>query len=610
MRKKIEVILLALVLAISCAVPAFAATTYKDLTGHWAKTYLEDLAGRGLMTGYSDGTMRPDSNMTTCQLLVLLSRMYSLTDAQKAVIEDDYGAAVQAAVDSSSSWAYENLDICLAAGIVTADELKTLNLSGSVNKEEFALFLTRAMQLSDEAASLPASSLTYQDAASITEVCRGSVAELATLGIVKGNTKNQFLPASSVTRAVAATMISRALDYLEAQKVTLTLAAYAGYTQTEGILTAVSDDTVSLCGFDGYIREYTLSGGTAVTVNGVSGTIDSGYVGQYAKITLKSGAVARVAANTDSSIKWVQGTFYSATSPTSSSTVLTVKNPTTGVKTDYTLSGSATVTLDGKSTDISSVSYGDFVTVMLQSNKATRVCAVSGDSQLSGSISELDYGTTTTLKLLAKDGGTYCFSLNIASLPTVKRGDTAVGFDRLKVGDAVTVTVQDFAVTTIQETAAETTVTGVLASITTTVSGTTWVITPDAGAAFTLTLDGDATAFSGTTSIGISDIRPGDKVTATVYSNTIVKVSLQSRESVATKLTGTVLYVDTAGKRITALTSAGKLVYVSTASAASILSADTGKTISLSGVQPSSNLIAYGTYTSSAAFTATSVVIE
>ena len=609
MRKRILSVILVLALAISCSVQAFA-TTYTDLSGHWAKTYLENLADKGLLTGYQDGTMRPDSNMTTCQLLVLLSRMYSLTDVQKGLIEDDYGSVVKANVASTFSWAYANLDICLAAGIVTESELKTLDLSSNVDKEQFSLFLTRAMQLSDEAGSLTASSLTYIDAANIFEACVGPVAELATLGIVKGNTKNQFLPKSSVTRAVAATMISRALDYLQTKSVTLTIAGYAGYTGVDGILAAVGDGTVSLRGFDGYTREFPLPSAAAVTVNGTSGSIDSGDVGQYTKITMKNGAVTRVAVNTDSSIKWVQGTFYSITSTTSTTTMITVKDPSTGTKTDYKLSNTATVTLNDKSSDATSLSYGDFLTVMLQNNVATKVCAVSSDSQLSGKISSMEYGTTTILKILGTDGGTYCFSLAIGSLPTIQRGDTAITIDQLKTGDAVTLTLKSFAITLIQATDTATTITGELTSITATASGTNWVITTDEGSTVTLSLDESVSAINGTTSILLSSIQPGNRVTVTVYHNTIAKVSLLSAESVSTKVSGTVLYVDANNKQITVLNSSSKLIYISTASTISILVTSTGKTITLSSVQVGSNLVAYGSYGNSSVFSAKSIIIE
>jgi len=609
MRKKFLSIILVLALAISCSVQALAAT-YTDLSGHWAKTYLEDLADKGLLTGYSDGTMRPDINMTTCQLLVLLSRMYTLTDVQKGLIEDDYGSVINAAVASTSSWAYANLDICLAAGIVTEDELKTLDLTSNINKEQFALFLTRALQLSDDAEALTVSNLTYSDAANISEACVGSVAELATLGIVKGDTKNQFLPKSNVTRAVAATMISRALDYLDSKTVTLTIAGYAGFTGVDGIITAVGSGTVDMRGFDGYIREYQLPSSAAVTVNGTTGVIDSGDVGQYTKITMKNGVVTRAAVNTDSTIKWVQGTFYSITSTTSTTTTITVKDPTAGTKTDYKISSTATVTLNDKSSDINSLSYGNFLTVMLQNNVVTKVCAVSGDGQLSGKISAIEYGTTTAFKLLGTDGGTYCFSLAIGNLPTIQRGDTAITIDQLKTGDAVTLTLKSFVITLIQETDPASTITGELTAITATATGTDWVIATDAGTSLTLSLDESVSVTSGTTSILLSAVQPGNRVTVTVYHNTIAKVALLSSESAATKVSGSVLYVDTTNKQITLLTSSSKLVYVSTASTVSILVTSTGKTIALSAVQVGASLVAYGSYNSSSVFSAKSIIIE
>ena len=128
MKKRFLGVILAIAMAISFSVQAFAAS-YTDISGHWAEEYLEDLADRGLLTGYQDGTMRPDLNMTTCQLLVLLSRLYSPTTVQKELITEDYGSIVKTTVPTTFSWAYDNLAICLASGILTQSELNTISLS-------------------------------------------------------------------------------------------------------------------------------------------------------------------------------------------------------------------------------------------------------------------------------------------------------------------------------------------------------------------------------------------------------------------------------------------------------------------------------------------------
>lgn len=608
MKKRFLGVILAIAMAISFSVQAFAAS-YTDISGHWAEEYLEDLADRGLLTGYQDGTMRPDLNMTTCQLLVLLSRLYSPTTVQKELITEDYGSIVKTTVPTTFSWAYDNLAICLASGILTQSELNTISLSSDIQKEQFALFLTRALQLSDAADALSDSVLSYTDAADISESCRGSVAELASLGIVQGTSDNQFLPQSHISRAVVAAMVSRSLDYLKNNSLTLEIEKYKGYTEAEGIISSVDASTLELCGFDGLTREFIIPSGASVTVNDVSKTITSAYEGEYAKITLKNGTVTGVTIDTDSTATWVQGTVSSTTS-TSSENSITVVNPTTGNTTTYQVSTSATITQDDSTVPLTSVSYEDFVTLMLQGNVVTKIRAASGNDQFSGTISQINYGTTTIFKVLGEDGSVYCFSLDIAALPVIKRGDTVISLDRLKVGDTVSVTRKNFAVSLIQEAGTENEVTGELTSVTTTTSGTNWVITTDSGSTMTLSVDEEVSVYNGSTSILLSDIQVGDTVKVVIYDSTITEIYLQSQMASSTKVSGTVLNVDASNKQITVLTSSNKLIYIKVTSSTTILATSTGKTVSLSSVSSKSSLAAYGSYSSSTVFTATSIVIE
>lgn len=608
MKKRFLGVILAIAMAISFSVQAFAAS-YTDISGHWAEEYLEDLADRGLLTGYQDGTMRPDLNMTTCQLLVLLSRLYSPTTVQKELITEDYGSIVKTTVPTTFSWAYDNLAICLASGILTQSELNTISLSSDIQKEQFALFLTRALQLSDAADALSDSVLSYTDAADISESCRGSVAELASLGIVQGTSDNQFLPQSHISRAVVAAMVSRSLDYLKNNSLTLEIEKYKGYTEAEGIISSVDASTLELCGFDGLTREFIIPSGASVTVNDVSKTITSAYEGEYAKITLKNGTVTGVTIDTDSTAMWVQGTVSSTTS-TSSENSITVVNPTTGNTTTYQVSTSATITQDDSTVPLTSVSYEDFVTLMLQGNVVTKIRAASGNDQFSGTISQINYGTTTIFKVLGEDGSVYCFSLDIAALPVIKRGDTVISLDRLKVGDTVSVTRKNFAVSLIQEAGTENEVTGELTSVTTTTSGTNWVITTDSGSTMTLSVDEEVSVYNGSTSILLSDIQVGDTVKVVIYDSTITEIYLQSQMASSTKVSGTVLNVDASNKQITVLTSSNKLIYIKVTSSTTILATSTGKTVSLSSVSSKSSLAAYGSYSSSTVFTATSIVIE
>ncbi len=221
---------------------------------------------------------------------------------------------------------------------------------------------------------------------------------------------------------------------------------------------------------------------------------------------------------------------------------------------------------------------------------------------------EIEYGTTVTLKITDDDDVVFCFLLDISDLPTILRGGSEISIDRLNTGDAVTVTLESCAIVEISVEGEEDTITGELTSIITTTDGTNWVLATDDGTVSYL-IDENAAAYSGTTSILLSDIQVGDTVSVVVYGDTITEVYLQSALTSSEKVTGSVLAVDTSSKTIMILTASDKLVYIDASSVVTIISATTGSTMKLSAIETNSAIVAYGEYSSSTNFEAVSIIV-
>ena len=608
MKKRVLTSIMAIALAISLSVPAFA-TTYSDLTSHWAKTYMEALAASGYITGYSDGTMKPDKSITNGEALTLLSRLYSFTDLQYSLIDTDYGTIVKATVPSTMSWAYKNVEICLAAGIITESELKSIDLTATVTREQISVYLIRAVQLTAKADALSGVSLTFADASNISSGSVGSVAELVTIGIVKGDDKNNFAPKSIVTRAIVATMVYRTLDYIKTKGITLSAASYVGLAQSEGIIRSVNGDSFGICGYDGLTRMYTLSSKRKVTVNGTDGTLGSTYVGCKAVVTTQKGAATNLAIESASATDWVQGVVTSI-STSSSIGSLTVLKTDSAIVTSYNVPSTAKITRAGSTAAFTSIQKSDFVTMKLVGGIVSEVYAMSGDKTLAVSVSEIKYGTNISLSVTDSDGTMYAFQFPISSLPTIKRGDATVTIDRIKAGRDLTITIDDCKVTKIVIEGSTNTISGVVTSITTSTGGTAWVIKNTNGTTTSYTLDEDVTAYSGTTEINISKIAVGDSVSIVAYDDVITVVKLENSASLATKVSGAVLEVNANTAIITILTADQKLVYISVKSTVSILNVKTGTNLYYTGIAVGSSLVAYGEYADSRNFTAKSIIIE
>ena len=604
--RKIISLVLAIVMVLSLSVTAFAATSYSDLDGHWAKEYMEDLAEKGFLTGYEDGTMRPNQNITYAEALVFLSRFYDVDDQVMEWMKEDYSAVADSAVPVSMSWAKDGIIVCLGSGIITASELKDAELGSEIQKEVLCKYLARAIGI-----ILPDSrdvKLTFDDADTISAGCARHVMALLTAGIVNGDTNNNFTPKLSVTRAVVSTMVSRALKYTQENGTELVPAAYKGISLIPGIVYGATTKTLQMRTYDGQVVEYTVDADTKVMVDGKSGTLGSVYVG--CPVTVKDKDSKPLAINISSSSKetWVQGSIASLTK-SNTSPYMMVLDVLSGDKVRYNISPKAVVSIDGKESNLAGLTGDLFITCKVEDRLVTEIIAETSNGIKTGTIEELDFATIVSLKIKDEDNYVWCYQMPISSLPTVKRGDTPITIDMLALGDIVSVTTVKGAVTAITTGTKQEEITGVLSSITSTASETVWTIVDKDGINHTYKLDPMAKASDGKKDILVSSVKAGDSVALTVYDSVITEVRVAQTVASISTLSGTVLAVDTVEKKITLLNS-NKLMYVSTAGVPVIADAVKGVALKIGGIGENAKITVYGTYENPTTIKATVIVVE
>lgn len=238
--------LLALVMVLTATIlPASAATTFPDIQNHWAKSYIEAMTAAGMFKGYEDGNFKPENQLTTAEALALCARTVGLDSSTISDITTDYYDTVKTTLNNEQTWFYQEFSICLATGILTTSDLKSLYQSGDLTdpiaKEDLAVYLVRAMQLGPMAERLTSYPLTFDDASSISADAKPSVYLLHVYGIVEGDEFNNFSPKLNVTRAVMATMLTRAIAYMQAHGTSPDLPEYTDYAFRQGVISSVSE---------------------------------------------------------------------------------------------------------------------------------------------------------------------------------------------------------------------------------------------------------------------------------------------------------------------------------------------------------------------------------
>ncbi|HJA62814.1 MAG TPA: S-layer homology domain-containing protein [Candidatus Intestinimonas stercoravium] len=300
--------LLTWALALTLAVPALAlsasAATFPDITDHWARTYIEDMTAANMFKGYEDGTFKPENALTAAEALALCARAEGIDENTMTEISDGWEDEVDDILDGSQSWFYREFAVCLETGVLTTSELRSLAQSDALTepiaKEDLAVYLVRAMQLGPMAERLSSYPLTFQDTSSISESKRPYVYLLKNYGIVEGDQNNDFEPDRSVTRAVMATMLSRAIDFMEERGTSPDLPDYTSYDFQQGVI--ASTPTESSGGALLLTLKSDLTGETIGTVslpqdvtvyeNSMETTTSALKAGRHARVCLNSGGNA------------------------------------------------------------------------------------------------------------------------------------------------------------------------------------------------------------------------------------------------------------------------------------------------------------------------------
>ncbi|HOK49829.1 MAG TPA: S-layer homology domain-containing protein, partial [Sedimentibacter sp.] len=157
MKKLCKIILLSIVLSLLFTMAA-NALVFKDISNHWAKSYIERVEKNGLVSGYADGTFKPDNNVTVLETLIMMSRLYDIDEDIKKEIIDDYKPSLENMKNVTGyEWSLDYLALAIELGIVNEQAVKDMfsnrNIFNDIRREEVAVLLTKALGLNDEARS-------------------------------------------------------------------------------------------------------------------------------------------------------------------------------------------------------------------------------------------------------------------------------------------------------------------------------------------------------------------------------------------------------------------------------------------------------------------------
>lgn len=241
------------------AVPA-AAAGYSDIEGHWAQERIERWSDSGILSGYVDGTFRPNGQISRAELSSILFRLLKLEP-----IDHHYHYADL----TPDKWYYESLSTMhtLGAALNTGDRMYP---EQSLTREEAVYMIAKSFFVGEDRADR--SNLTgVPDGGAIQDRFSSRVGKMMAEGYISGYPDGSFGPGQPITRAEIITIIDGIIDQYIASPGEYTLSG--GQTALvacgNAALTGTGDSTVYLVG-EGAQGSTALRGSSSFDVYAVS----------------------------------------------------------------------------------------------------------------------------------------------------------------------------------------------------------------------------------------------------------------------------------------------------------------------------------------------------
>ncbi len=540
--KKIIKTSAAVLVTLAVAMPVFAAPTdtntpskFNDINTEnydWARPYIDSMAEKGLISGYEDGSYRPDNDVTRLEAISLFARAMGSVDKVNDEIIDIAHEKYDSVIENYDlKWGGDEVAYMMYKGALKKADLDTY-LKGDekdtpMKRYEAAIIITKAMGGEEEALADLGVVLDYTDAREVPSNAIQYVAYATEQGIMEGMGDGLFSPNTPVKRSQMAVMLSRTVDK-------------TSYSFEKVKLLSVNTDTrtVEVTGADGAAKVYTYTDGTVMRSMGDE-TQPKDFAENIDVILTLSGetlvGIDSVAALPDETVRGK----YVSYATTSGKTTLRMTDEE-GETHSYECASDVSVTYEGSPATIRSFTNGDIITITLSNGKVASIMGETKATTISGAIVEsLNVGNGITITIShgnsAYDGQTY----DVSSDVSVKKNDATVGLDSIYAGDKVNLTLEYGVVTKIVATSTKKTVEGTIKSLTIESPRSTMVVKVG-GEDVTYEIPSDVEILINGEEGSLYDFRVGDAVKLTVESEAITKIVATSTQESAGSVTGVV----------------------------------------------------------------------
>ncbi|MGI6644077.1 MAG: S-layer homology domain-containing protein [Bacillota bacterium] len=530
---------------------------WKD--AEWAIECIAKMRGLGIINGYGGNIFKPSQAVSQSEVLTMMVRAFDLENRAKELADRFSGFYVQVdkhhdrdddnarhyildglvlpVVPSSARWALGYILVAVDEGWVKISEL---NPQASASREWVAMVMVRALGHEDQAQAKMNAPLPFTDAKAVSKDRVGYVAEAVAMGLFNGYPNGSFQPKKSVSRAEMAAILER---FLEDE-----LPDHTDF-RVKGQVTSVSSTSIGLQTAGGQKITLTISRDVLVTLGGKAVSLDRVKAQDTVEVLTNGKGVALLIAikkEAASPSSEVIGEIVALIWPPA--LTLDVDGQPTNVTIE--LATDCAITEGTKTISFESLGWGDRVRVKLISGKAVEIAVVARKGTIetiSGIVSNVSIrnsGSTITLAMSNTSTSNTAFrEINLASDVEVKYGERTLGVGDIRVGDSVTVRIDNgraTLVTIVSRGTGVRTITGVVKGLSISTSSYTITVATSNTSERKIQVSPTVMVRYGDNTLRFDDVLVGDTVTLQVQDDVCFSITITGRESTWGDVGGTI----------------------------------------------------------------------
>jgi parallel beta-helix repeat protein len=182
----------------------FVASTgnvaFQDVQGHWAQAYIQALAAKNIITGFPDGTFKPNEPVTRAQFAAIILKAFAPASKKPSTTFSDV---------TQKYWAYDAIQTASKGGFMAGYPGSVFKPEQKIPRVQVLVALANGLEYGAGDVSLLSK---YQDAATIPSYASGLVASATQRQVVVNYpTVGQLNPNREATRAEVAAFIYQSL---------------------------------------------------------------------------------------------------------------------------------------------------------------------------------------------------------------------------------------------------------------------------------------------------------------------------------------------------------------------------------------------------------------